>query len=318
MTNAEIAAHLDELGDLYELDGAIVHRVVAYRNAARAIRDAVRPVAELAREGRAVELPGVGQTIQDKIVTLLDTGSIPSADKLKKKFPAGLVEITRIPGFGPKRALKLYQQLGIASIDRLREVPGFGEKAEQSILAALEAGVDSNPRERILLSKAQAIGQGIVDGLLESGAADRGELAGSARRLAETCKDLDIVASARDAGALVEAFIALPLVEVSSSGDAGARGVTFNGMPVDLRVVEPHNFGNLLQHFTGSGRHNEALRTEAVKRGFHVSEYGVTDPEGVTHAFADEEDVYRLLDMEWIPPELREDRGELQAARKGS
>ena len=154
MRNAEIAAHLDELADLYELDGAIVHRVVAYRNAARAIRDTARPVGELARAGRAVELPGVGKTIQDQVVALLDTGEIPSAEKLKKKFPAGLVEITRMPGFGPKRARKLYEELGIASLEelrhaaeshRLREVPGFGEKAEENVLAAIAAGEDGRP-----------------------------------------------------------------------------------------------------------------------------------------------------------------------------
>jgi DNA polymerase (family 10) len=145
------------------------------------------------------------------------------------------------------------------------------------------------------------------------------ELAGSARRWADTVKDLDVVAATSDPKAFAEAFAALPQVaEVHSSGEAGARGVTHQGLPVDLRVVGEENFGNLLQHFTGSGKHNEALRTEAVKRGLHVSEYGVSDDEsGETHACATEEEVYRLLGMDYIEPELRENRGELEAAREG-
>jgi DNA polymerase (family 10) len=325
--NAEIALHFDELADLYELDGAVVYRVQAYRNAAKAIREAGVSVAELSAQGRAEELPGVGKTIAEKIAALLETGEIPAAAKLKAKFPPGLVEVTRVPGLGPKRARKLFEELGVDSLDKLREaaetqqirtVPGFGPKAEENILTALAAGADGRERERLLLSKALEIGEAIVAALREHPAADKVELAGSARRWAETCKDLDVVATATDARALAEAFARLPLIgEASVSGEAGARGVTHQGVAVDLRIVPPENWGNLLQHFTGSARHNEALRTEAVRRGFHVSEYGVTDPEGITHACATEEEVYRLLGMDWIPPELREDRGELEAAREG-
>ena len=327
MRNAEIAAHFDELGDLHELDGAIVHRVVAYRNAARAIRDASRSVEELARAGRATEVAGVGKTIAEKIDTLLERGSLPQSEKLKEKFPAGLVEITRLPGFGPKRARKVFDELGIASIDELRRaaeaqqlrgVPGFGAKAEESVLAALVANPDGNPRERVLLSRARSIGEGIVAALREHPACERAELAGSVRRMAETCKDLDIVVASRDPGALVEAFRELSLLEVSSASESGARAVTHNGLPIDLRVVAPENFGNLLQHLTGSGAHNEALRTQAVRRGLHVSEYGVTDDErGLTHACATEGEVYDLLGLSYVPPELRENRGELEAARDG-
>src|SRR5947208_4379096 len=159
MKNAEIAAHFDELGDLYELDGAVVYRVVAYRNAAKAIREASVSVEQLAREGRATELAGVGKTIAEKIDALLETGQIPSALKLKAKYPPGLVEITRIPGLGPKKARKLFDELGIDSIDalraaveqeKLRDVPGFGRKTEESIAMALATGGES-PRPRILL-----------------------------------------------------------------------------------------------------------------------------------------------------------------------
>src|ERR671935_2950878 len=166
MKNAEIAAAFDELGDLYELDGAVVYRVVAYRNAAKAIRDSAASVEELSRAGRVEELPGIGRTIAEKITALLETGTIPSAEKLKAKFPPGLVEITRIPGLGPKRARKLFDELGISSLDelraaaeqqQLRAVAGFGAKAEENILAALAAGADGSPKTRTLLSRALPI-----------------------------------------------------------------------------------------------------------------------------------------------------------------
>src|SRR3954454_9329151 len=325
MKNAEIALHFDELGDLYELDGAIVHRVVAYRNAAKAIREASASVEEMSRAGTVTQLPGIGKTIAEKIATLLETGTIPSADKLKAKYPPGLIEITRLPGFGPKRARKLFDELGIKSLDelkaaveqeRLRDVPGFGPKAEENIKQALAAGPKG---ERLLLSKALQIADSLLAAIREHPAVDRIELAGSARRWSETVKDLDFIATATDAEELADAFAELPLIgEVHTKGVAGVKSVTHNGLPIDLRIVPPENFGNLLQHFTGSGRHNEALRTEAVKRGFHVSEYGVIDDStGVTHACATEEEVYELLGMQYIPPELRENRGELRAAREG-
>ena len=339
MRNAEIALAFDELGDLYELDGAVVYRVVAYRNAAKAIREAGVSVAELAKQGRATELAGVGKTIAEKIDVLLETGAIPSATKLKAKFPPGLVEVTRIPGLGPKRTRVLFDELGVDSLDslkqaaesqRIRTLKGFGPKAEESILLALEAGVDGSPKARILLSQALRIAEGLRDAIAGHPAADRVEIAGSARRMAETCKDLDLIATAHDASALAKAFAKLPLLaeaSVAAAGGvtpsgapravAGVRAVTHDGVAVDFRIVPPENFGNLLQHFTGSGKHNEALRTEAVKAGFHVSEYGVTDDSTeTTHACATEEEVYELLGMQYIEPEMRENRGELQAARK--
>jgi DNA polymerase (family 10) len=328
MRNAELALHFDELADLYELDGAIVHRVLAYRNAAKAIREAGASVAEMTKTGTVTDLPGIGKTIEEKLNALLDTGSIPSAEKLKAKYPPGLVEITRLPGLGPKRARKLFDEMGIASLDelkkaaeeqRLRTIRGFGPKAEEGILLALAAGEDGRPKPKLLLSKALQIAEALRDALREQPSAERVEIAGSARRWTDTCKDIDLVATATDARALADAFCSLPLIaEASSPGEAGARAITHNGISVDLRIVAPENFGNLLQHLTGSKQHNEALRTAAVKSGFHVSEYGVTDDTTeTTHACATEEEVYELLGMEWVTPELRENRGELEAARKG-
>src|SRR5829696_1993255 len=298
MRNAEIADAFDELASLYELDGAVVYRVVAYRNAAKAIREAGVSVAELARAGRADELAGVGKTIADKIDALLEGGTIPSADKLRARIPAGLVEITRIPGLGPKRVRALHEHLGVTSLDDLRkaaeagrldDVPGFGEKAQENVIAALAADDAGKARTRFLLPQALAVGDAIVAGL--DPYATRLALAGSARRMADVCKDLDVVAATTDPQALVDAFAELGEIDVvHSAGLAGARAVTHSGIPVDLRVVPEEAFGNLLQHFTGSGKHNEALRTEAVRRGLHVSEYGIADDEsGATHACATEE-----------------------------
>ena len=326
LSNTQIAAALAELGDLYELDGAIIHRVVAYRSAAKAVGDASVSVAALARQGRATELPGIGATLQEKILALLETGDIPKARELRERFPAGLIEMTRLPGLGPKRARKLYDELGVDSLaalreaaeqERLRGLKGFGPKAEANILAAIAAGGGVEPEMRVVLDRALAIGEPIVAALREHSASTRVELAGSARRMADSCKDLDIIATAVDAGALVQAFAALPEIEaVGSMGEGGARAMTHSGMKVDLRVVEPSQFGNLLQHFTGSREHNMALREDAVRRGLHVSEYGVLDDAtGETLRCATEVDVYRALGLAYIEPELRENRGELEAAR---
>jgi DNA polymerase (family 10) len=326
-SNAAIADLFDELGDLYELDGAVVHRVLAYRNGAKSVREAPRSVAAMTREGKVTELPGIGRTLEEKIEALLETGTIPAVEKLRARIPAGLVDMTRLPGLGPKRARKLYDELGIDSLEslraaaeagKLRDVRGFGQRFEESVLAALAAGAGDAPRPRVLLSKALDIGEGIVAALRAHPASDRVELAGSARRLTDSVKDLDIIATASDPPALLAAFAGLEVVDSASSpGENAARGTTHNGVAIDLRVVEPDQFGNLLQHFTGSARHNMALREAAVRKGLHVSEYGILDDaDGKTSRCAREEDVYGLLGLPWIPPELREDRGEL-ALRDG-
>ena len=319
--NATIAALFDELADLYELDGAVVHRVVAYRNAAKTVREAPRSVAALAREGTVTQLPGIGRTLEDKIIALLDTGTIPAAEKLRAKFPPGLVDLTRLPGLGPKRARKLFDELGIDSLqalqaaaesEQLRHVRGFGPKFEEAVLAAFAAGVADAPRPRMLLHKALQVGDAVVAALREHPAAHCVELAGSARRLVDAVKDLDVIATASDPPALLRALGEIDVVETSSSSDNAARARTHTGLPIDLRVVEPDQFGNVLQHLTGSKAHNMALREAVVRRGLHVSEYGVLDDAtGTTHRCATEEEVYARLGLPWVPPELREDRGEL-------
>jgi DNA polymerase (family X) len=270
------------------------------------------------------ELPGIGRTLEEKLHALLDTGKIPTLERLRGQFPPGLIEMTHLPGLGPKRARRLFDELGIDSLEalkeaaeaeRLRDVRGFGAKFEEAVLAAFAAGHgDPDARPKMLLNRALQLADGIVEALRAHPASERVEIAGSARRLADSVKDLDIIATATDPPALLQAFAELDVVESSASpGDSAARARTHSGLSVDLRVVEPDQFGNLLQHFTGSKAHNMALREAAVRRGLHVSEYGLMDDAtGVTHRCATEEEVYALLGLPWIPPELREDRGELQ------
>jgi DNA polymerase (family 10) len=327
LSNAAIADALEELGDLYELDGAIVHRVLAYRGAAKTVREAPMSVAALARAGRASELPGIGATLQEKILTLLDTGTIPSSERLRAKFPPGVIELTRLPGLGPKRARLLFSELAIDSPAKLREaalqqrlrtVKGLGPKFEASMLAALANGALERPPPRLILPRALEIGEALVAGLSELGG--RGvhvQLAGSARRQADSVKDLDLIATTTRPATLASGLAKLEQIEsVGSAGGAGARARTHSGVPVDVRIARPGQLGNLLQHFTGSGEHNAALREQVVRRGLHVSEYGLLDDAtGRTRTCASESELYGLLGYAYVEPELREDRGELEAAR---
>jgi DNA polymerase (family 10) len=328
LTNAQIAAAFEELADLYELDGAVQYRVIAYRNAARTVRDTSVSVAALARDGRITELSGIGKTLEEKVLALDETGDIPAATKLRSRIPVGLISVMHLPGFGPKRAKRLYDEIGVDSLDalraaveggRLRELRGFGLKAEENLKKVLAEHTEDGPARRVVLSRALDAAEEILAALRAHPAADRVEAAGSLRRWADSVKDIDIIATASDPVALASALAELEIVEtVHQTGDAGARVATHAGMKVDLKVVAPDQFGNVLQHFTGAKAHNVALRESAVRRGLHVSEYGILDDAtGDTLRCATEEDVYAALGLPWIPPELREGRGELEAAAVG-
>ena len=329
MTNAEIAAALEELGVLYELDGAVKYRVLAYGTAAKAIRESPVSVADLAAAGRTTEVPGVGKTLAEKIDALLETGEIPAAVKLKAKFPPSLIEVTRVPGVGAKTARRLFDEIGVATLDdlreaaageRIREMKGLGPKAEENVLAGLERlGEPGEGSGRVLLSMARPIAEELARTLREHPAADRVEVAGSVRRWAETCKDIDLIATAEEPRALAEHLVASPLIAAAGKpGPNGVRAQTQNGISVDLRIVAPEAFGNLLQHFTGSQAHNVQLREDAVGRGLSVSEHGITEVEsGDVELCSDEKAVYERLGYAYIEPELREGRGELKAAREG-
>jgi DNA polymerase (family X) len=260
-TNAQIAAAFDELADLYELDEASQYRVIAYRTAAKTVRESAVSVMALTREGRVTELPGIGKTLEEKLRALDETGVIPATEKLRAKYPTGLIAVMHLPNFGPKRARRLYDELGVDSLEalraaaeggRIRGLRGFGKKVEDNLLRVLAEGADGRPAPRILLSRALGIGEQVLAALQGHPAAHRVELAGSLRRMTDSVKDLDVIATASDPTALAGSLAGLDIVEgIESAGDAGARVMTHAGLRVDLKVVEPDQFGNVLQHFTG-------------------------------------------------------------------
>jgi DNA polymerase (family 10) len=326
--NPELAERFDLLADMLELDGADAFRLAAYRRAAARIRESAAPVAKLALDHEATRLSGIGATIEGKIVEYVETGDMAALAKLRDKLPAGLVEVMHVPGLGPKTARKLWADLGIQSLDdlraaaeqqRLRELPGLGAKTEEKILKELSKPPADVATGRILLGRVLGPVRRAVEELEESGLAERVSEAGSVRRRLETVHDLDVIATAADPPALTTLFAERPWVaEVLAQGPTKATVVSHEGFRFDLRVVPPESYGSLLQHFTGSKAHNVALREDAVRRGLSVSEYGVVEVEsGKTFTAATEAELYERLGYAWIPPELRENRGELEAARNG-
>ena len=326
--NAEVAEQFELLADLLELEGAESFRVIAYRRAATRMRETSGSIAQLALDGRAKELQGIGKTIEEKIVQIVEVGEIEALTARKAKIPAGVVEFMRLPGLGPKTAARIWRELGITTIEelkqaaeeeRLRGLTGLGAKSEEKILKALAFQVENPDTGRRLLGDGLPAVQAVVAALREHPAALRVSDAGSVRRRKETFRDLDLIATATDPAELTAFFVGLPwVVEVVAHGDTKATVISNGGLRFDLRVVPPESFGNLLQHFTGSKEHNVAMREDAVRRGLSISEYGVTTVEtGEVQRSEKEDDVYRFLGYQPIPPELRENSGELEAARRG-
>jgi DNA polymerase (family X) len=327
--NADVADALDELADVSEILGEQGFRVLAYRRAATRIRDTGASIAELALQGTAKELPGIGATIEAKIVEMTETGSMEALEKRRAEVPDEVTQFVRLPGLGPKTAARIWRELGVTTLDGLREaaeqervraLQGLGAKSEERILDALAKGLGPEPERRGLLGVGLPVVRDVVEALRAHPSAVDVSGAGSVRRGKETFRDLDVIATATDPVALTAHFVTLPWVlEVAAHGDTKATVVTKQGLRLDLRVVPPEDFGSLLQHFTGSRDHNVALREEAQRRGLSVSEYGVTVAEtGEVHRFRTEGELYRFLGYELIPPELRENGGELEAARNGS
>jgi len=323
--NADVAAQFDLLADLMELEGADRFRVSSYRSAASRIRETGSSVAQLALDGRAKELQGIGKTIEGKIVEIVEDGEIHALSKRKDVVPGDVALFMRLPGLGAKTAARIWHELGVTTLDelraaaeqqRLRDLGGLGAKTEERILKALNDTAEAEPF-RPLLGDALPALLAVVEVLREHPASDQVSDAGSARRRKETIRDLDIIATASDPPALIDYFTSLRwVVEIAAKGDTKATVVSNDGYRFDLRVVPPESYGNLLQHFTGSKEHNLALREAAVRRKLSVSEYGVTETEsGTVHTHATEEELYRFLGYDWIPPELRENCGELEAAR---
>ncbi len=327
--NAEIADQLDLLADLSEILAEEPFKVVAYRRAALRIRESPLPIAELALEGKAKDLPGIGKTIEAKAVEVTELGEMKALTKRRGLVPAGVVDFLRLPGVGPKTAARIWTELGVTTLTgleaaardrRLRELSGLGARSEEKILSALEAGAGEEPEQRVRLGAALPAVRRVVEELRSHPSALAASEAGSVRRRKETVRDLDLVATSDDAPALIEAFCAARWVaEVAARGDTKATVVGHDGLRFDLRVVPPECYGNVLQHFTGSKDHNIALREEAQRRGLSVSEYGVTvveTGEVVTHA--SEEELYAYLGYAFVPPELREGTAEIAAARDGT
>jgi DNA polymerase (family X) len=325
--NSDVADQLDLLADLLELEGEAQFRVLAYRRAATRIRETAGSVAELALAGRAKELSGIGKTIEEKIVQVVDHGEMDALTKRKGLVPPEVVLFMRLPGLGPKTAARIWRELGVTTVDelklaaeneQLRTLTGLGAKTEERILKAL-AEKKQEPSDRRLLGDGLAPLLAVVSVLREHPAAVEVSEAGSARRRKETFRDLDIIATAIDGDALIDYFTKLQwVVEVVAKGPSKATVLSNEGLRFDLRVVPPESYGNLLQHFTGSKDHNVALRERAVKDGLSVSEYSITAVEsGEELCYGSEAEVYERLGYQFIPPELRENSGELEAARRG-
>ena len=326
--NTAVAEQLELLSDILELEGEAAYRLLAYRRAAALVREQSGLVAELALEGKAKDLPGIGKTIEGKIVEIVNEGEIRALTKHKALVPPDVVKFTQLPGLGPKTARKIWQELGVTTLtdlkaaakaERLRLLPGIGAKLEERIVKELSGRRKAPEAVRPLLGAGLPAVQAVVAVLREHPAALEVSEAGSVRRRKETFRDLDIIATATEPGELTEYFTKLRWVEkVAARGESKATVVSNDGLRFDLRVVPSGLYGNLLQHFTGSKHHNVALREDAVRRGLSISENGVKDVEsGEVFKTGSEQEVYEFLGYQYIPPELRENLGELEAARQG-
>jgi len=326
LTNREIADVFYAIADTMEVLGEDRFRIQSYRRAGDALGDLPEPLASYRSRGQIEAIPGVGKAIAEKIRELLDTGELRFYDRLKAKVPAGVLEMLRVPNVGPRTAGRLYSELGIASLadlkaaaesGKLAGVKGFGAKTIEGIIQGIAAAEQRD--KRTLLSSALAAAEGLI-GALRAAAPQLREVsyAGSLRRGRQTIGDLDILAAADEPTVVIQAFIALPLVaRVESSGGEKATVYLHNGFQADLLVLPPAMWGSALQHFTGGKAHNIHFRALALARGLSFSEHGFLRSDGTTLTCATEEEVYAAIKLPWIPPELREDSGELEAARDG-
>jgi DNA polymerase (family 10) len=324
MDRHDLARIFNEIGTFLELQGENPFKSRAYYNAARTIENLNVELEELAREGRLGEIPGFGPAIIQKISEWFQTGTIAYYENLKRAIPSGLVELLGVPGLGPKKISQVHQTLGIASLEELEEaceanrlagLPGFGAKTQEKIVAGIRFLKEH--RGEYLLYEALAQGLALREQLAGHPLVERVELAGSCRRFKEIVKDLDLVAGTADPDAVIQFFQQLPEVaQVVASGSTKSTVVLHSGMNVDLRVVVPREFPHALQHFTGSKEHNTALRHLAKEQGYKVNEYGLFQADEPRYC-RDEAALYEALGLRYIPPELRENLGELEAAAEG-
>jgi len=323
MQNPDIARAFEEVADLLEIKDENPFRVRAYRNAARTVRDFPEPIADWVRAARDLtEIPGIGEDLAGKIATLVATGELPLRKQLLAKLPSGLLDLLRIPGLGPKRVKLLYSKLRIKSAadlskalaaGKVTKLKGFGPKMEEKIRAGL--GQAQVTERRMLLNEAETQSEAIVAYLKAGGAVRDIEVAGSYRRRRETIGDLDVLVTSSDSPKVMDRFVKYgEVAEVVSHGETRSTVKLRGGLQVDLRAVEPAAYGAALQYFTGSKAHNVELRTIAQDMGYKLNEYGLF--KGTRRvAGKTEQEIYAKLGMDWMPPELREARGEIALAR---
>jgi DNA polymerase (family 10) len=328
MEKDQVAAALDEVGTLLELQGENAFKCNAYHNAARAIEQLETNLADAIESGHLKQMRGIGERLQDHIVELHRTGTLKQLEDLRKKTPPGLLQMLRVQGMGPKKVKALYDQLGIDDLDKLKAaceagqvagLKGFGEKTQQNILERLQFLTTVGQRVRI--DQALPLAQALLEGLRSAPGVIRMELGGSLRRRKETIADIDILISSDDPGPIMDRFVSLPgVVQVIGKGDTkstvivgdgrGNQGVTMNA---DLRVVKDSQFPFALHYFTGNKDHNIAMRQRAIDRGLKLNEYDLAGKDKSVRC-KDEADVFRALDLDYIPPEMRENTGEIEAA----
>jgi DNA polymerase (family 10) len=326
MNNRELADTFTLIADLLEIKGEIIYKTLAYRKAAESLISLGRDVNQYWKEGKLKEIPGVGQAIADKIDELLRTGKLEFLEKLEAEVPPGLAGWLQIPGMGPKKAALIWHELGLTKLSeleqaardgQLRDLPGMGEKSE----AQIAAGIESLARRsgRIPLGRAWPLAQELLAKLRQVEGVTAAEPAGSLRRMRPTVGDLDILVAAEDSAPVMEAFTSLPgVTRVLGKGETKASIEFSDGLRAQVWVHPPQNFGTALQYATGSKDHNVRLRELALDQGLSLSEHALTRTDGSGEiTCATEAEVYAALGLPWIPPELREDRGEVQAAKAG-
>lgn len=333
MENPEIARILEEVADILEIQNANPFRIRAYRNATRTVETLTVPLRKWVQENRPLtDLPGIGKEMANHIREMVETGTLGFRDELLAEVPRSLIELMRLPGLGPKKAKKVHDELKINSVDeletaakegRIANLPGFGAKSQEKILAGIQEYRQHG--SRLLLAEAERFVEPLLAYLRETPEVERLEVAGSYRRRKETVGDIDLLAIASQPVPVMERFRGYPQVDkILMAGDTKSTVVLGSGLQVDLRVVPEECYGAALVYFTGSKEHNVKLRRRAVEKGLRISEYGVfrvqerhQEEEGELIAGREEADVYATVGLAWVPPEMREDRGEIEAAAAG-
>ncbi len=324
MRNKEVAQKFYELAEISELVGENPFKIKAYLEAARVIENFPKPIEELAEENKLTDIKGIGKSISEKIIEYLKTGKITKLEELKRNIPEGLLELEKVPGLGAKRVKVLYEKLGIKNFEDLKQaclehkimdLEGFGEKTEQKILEGINNLRDKSSN-RFLIGIALPIAEGIVEVLKKNTPVKKCLICGSLRRMKDTIGDIDILVTSNKPKEVMDFFTSLPIVkEVIAKGDTKSSIITVEGIQTDLRVVEDESFGAAVQYFTGSKNHNVRLREIAIKKNYKLNEYGLFELDSNKKVVGEtEESIYEAIGMQFVPPEMREDSGEVELA----